>query len=83
MCDRLLRVGGIFVFDDWYWAFSNSSWMKDTRQDFMTDEQIHSCQIKMFLEELVNTHVGYQELEKLTVYRKIASTTKAQRPSIR
>lgn len=79
MCDRLLKVGGIFIFDDWYWAFANSSWMKDTRHEFMTEEQAASLQIKMFLEELVNTHVGYEELERLTVYRKIANTTKSER----
>lgn len=76
MCDRLLKIGGIIVFDDWYWAFANSKWMKDTRHEFMTEEQAEALQIRMFLEELVNTHVGYEQLEKLTVYRKTASTTK-------
>ncbi|MEM8804226.1 MAG: class I SAM-dependent methyltransferase [Pseudomonadota bacterium] len=76
MCDRLLKVGGILVFDDWYWAFANSKWMADTRDQFMTEEQAEALQIKMFLEELVNDHVGYKEVEKLTVYRKIAGTSR-------
>jgi predicted O-methyltransferase YrrM len=77
LCDRLLKVGGVMIFDDWYWAYANSKWMADVRDDFMTEEQAKSLQIKMLIEDLIRPHVGYREVERLEVFQKIASTTRA------
>jgi predicted O-methyltransferase YrrM len=74
MADRILKVNGIMIFDDWSWSFSSSQWMKDIRHQFMTDEQINARQIGMFIRDLVDTHVGYEALLPNEVYRKVAST---------
>lgn len=80
MTDRLLKVGGIMIFDDWNWRYADSQYMKDIRHLYMTDEQINSNQIGMFIRELVETHIGYETLLANEVYRKLASTTKPKAP---
>jgi predicted O-methyltransferase YrrM len=74
MADRILKVNGIMIFDDWSWSFSSSQWMKDIRHQYMTDEQIASKQIGRFIRDLVDTHVGYEALAPNEVYRKVRST---------
>jgi predicted O-methyltransferase YrrM len=76
MCDRLLKVGGAMIFDDWNWSFSQSRWMKGVRDNFMTEEQINNQQIGYLLNTLVKNHIGYEEALQNEVFRKIASTTK-------
>jgi predicted O-methyltransferase YrrM len=80
MCDRLLKVGGIMIFDDWNWRYADSQYMKDIRHLYMTDEQISANQIGMFIRELVETHIGYETLLANEVYRKVASSTKSTVP---
>lgn len=76
MADRVLKVGGLMIFDDWNWKFAVSEYMKNVRHNYMTDEQINSQQIGYFIKTLVNNHIGYETLLDNEVYRKIASTTK-------
>jgi len=71
LCDRLLSPGGVMVFDDYDWSFSISTYMQGRRQNYMTDEQIETKQIKMFIDTLVKTHPGYEEIVENNVYRKI------------
>lgn len=76
MADRVLKIGGLMIFDDWNWKFAVSEYMKNVRHNYMTDEQINSQQIGYFIKTLVNNHIGYETLLDNEVYRKIASTTK-------
>ncbi|WP_339756941.1 class I SAM-dependent methyltransferase [uncultured Hoeflea sp.] len=76
MCDRLIKVGGVIVFDDWNWKFEQSAYMKRTRHEYMTPEQESSCQVGYVIDTLVKNHIGYEEIEENVVYKKIQSTTK-------
>lgn len=70
LCDRLLTPGGVIVFDDYDWSFSISTYMQGRRREYMTDEQIEATQIKLFVDTLVKTHPGYEEVIENNVYRK-------------
>lgn len=74
MCDRLLKVGGTIVFDDYVWRYADSRYMKDVRDQFMTKEQEESRQVALLVEELVKTHIGYEMVIESKAFRKIAST---------
>ena len=73
-CDRLLRLGGYIVFDDYGWSYSTSAHMKNKRLEYMTEEQVDSKQIAFFIDTLVRNHVGYEEVWPNRIFRKIAVT---------
>jgi len=50
LCDRLLKPGGYLEFDDYNWSFAASCWMHENRDQFMTDEQISTPQVKMVVD---------------------------------
>lgn len=72
LCDMLLKPGGFLEIDDYGWSFSVSQWMKETRQDFMTDEQIGTRQVAMVVDLFLKGNPGYEEVYKDRIYRKRA-----------
>lgn len=76
MADRLLKVRGFLIFDDWNWSYSISQYMKDVRHNYMTEDQIESNQIGFLLETLVETHLAYETVRPKEVYRKLLSTSR-------
>jgi predicted O-methyltransferase YrrM len=72
LLDRLLKPGGLIVFDDYSWAYSKTEYMKDVRDQYMTEEMIEAPQIKIFVDSLVKTHPDYEEVIKNVVYLKQA-----------
>lgn len=70
-CDRLLKVGGFMIFDDYNWRYADSKYMKGKRLLYMTQEQVNAFQINMFIEDLVSTHIGYETVKKNKIFRKI------------
>src|SRR6185312_8262709 len=73
LVDRLLRPGGYLEFDDYNWAFATSRWMQETRDDFMTQEQIRTAQVKMVVDLFLRGNPDYQVLQPNRLYRKLAS----------
>jgi len=78
MCDRILNTGGIIVFDDYNWRYADSKYMKDIRNLYMTEEQINSCQIKLFVDQIVSNHIGYKPIVKNSVYQKVLNMWKSE-----
>ncbi|MEY9723481.1 putative O-methyltransferase YrrM [Sinorhizobium fredii] len=76
MCDRLLKVGGHIYFDDYVWRYADSRYMKDVRNQYMTKEQEEAYQIKMFIDDLVQTHAGYECVLENNGFKKILTTQK-------
>lgn len=76
MCDRLLKVGGHIYFDDYVWRYADSRYMKDVRNQYMTKEQEEAYQIKMFIDDLVQTHAGYECVLENKGFKKILTTQK-------
>jgi predicted O-methyltransferase YrrM len=76
MCDRLLKVGGSVIFDDYAWRYADSRYMRGERDNYMTKEQIEATQIKMFIDDLVATHVNYETVVATKVFRKVRNSTK-------
>lgn len=70
LCDRLLKPGGFLEVDDYYWKFSQSQWMKQTRHDFMTDEQIDTAQLAMVVDLFLNGNPAYEVIAPNRIYRK-------------
>ena len=77
MCDRLLKVGGIILFDDYLWSYASSKYLSDVRNDYMTAEQESATQIQMFVDQLVKSSVHYEEVMPNKGYRKISSSVKS------
>ena len=71
LCDMLLKPGGFIEVDDYYWKFSQSQWMKEIRQEFMTDEQINTAQLAMVVNLFLNSNPGYEVITKNRIYRKL------------
>jgi predicted O-methyltransferase YrrM len=70
MCDRLLKVGGYILFDDYDWSYSQSNYLSGIRDQLMTPEQISSKQIKLLVDQLVKTSPNYEEIVPTKVYQK-------------
>lgn len=75
MCDRLLKVGGVILFDDYDWRYAQSKYMRKERPNYMTEEQVDAYQIKMFIDDLVTTHAGYEAVIPTKSFRKVRNTT--------
>lgn len=73
-CDRLLKVGGLMIFDDYNWRYADSNYMKKNRLLYMTQQQVDAFQINMFIEDLVSAHIGYETVKKNKVFRKTLTT---------
>ena len=73
LCDRLLKPGGFLEFDDYNWCFAESRWMRDSREQFMTDEQIRTPQVKMVVDLLLHGNAGYAAVQPNRLYRKAAA----------
>ena len=76
MCDRLLKVGGLMLFDDYEWSFSGSKYLTGKRHEYMTSEQEESKQIKRFVDQLVKTSIHYEETMPNKGFRKLSSSVK-------
>ncbi len=74
MCDRLLKVGGKMLFDDYSWRFADSRWLRRGRSEYMTEEQEQAMQIKAFIDDLVKTHIGYECYLENKGFTKVMST---------
>lgn len=72
LCDRLLKPGGCINFDDYFWSLAGSRWMADTRDEFLTQEQIDAQQVKLVVDVLVRTDPRYEEIVPHKVFRKRA-----------
>ena len=66
----MLKPGGYLEFDDYGWSFAGSRWMHDTRQDFMTEEQIRTPQVKMVIDLFLRGNPAYQTLQTNRLFRK-------------
>jgi FkbM family methyltransferase len=73
LCDRLLKPEGYLEFDDYSWSFSKSHWMQDIRDQFMTDEQACTPQVKMVVDLFLNGNAEYTSVQPNRLYRKAAS----------
>ena len=73
LCDKLLKPGGYIEFDDYWWTFAGSKWMKDVRELFMTDEQIRTPQVRMVVDLFLSNNPNYEMVADRRVYRKISS----------
>lgn len=72
-CDLLLKEGGILILDDYEWCYAISRYMKDSRQKYMTDEQINAQQVALVVDTLVKPHPSYEEIVVNVAYRKRVS----------
>lgn len=66
LVDKLLKPGGIIVFDDYGWSFSSSPTMKDT--DYvknMSKEEQECSQVKKVYDILVKNHPDYHNFKIL------------------
>ena len=70
LCDRLLKPGGYLEFDDYNWCFAGSRWMRETRRQFMTDEQIQTPQVGMVIDLFLRDNAGYEPVQPNRLYRK-------------
>lgn len=70
LCDLLLKPGGFIELDDYYWTFAMSQWMKESRQEFMTDEQINTAQVAMVINLFLKGNPNYQVMVEGRIYRK-------------
>jgi FkbM family methyltransferase len=75
LCDRLLKPGGYLEFDDYSWCFAASRWMQETRDQFMTEEQIRTPQVKMVVDMFLNGNAGYSVVQPNRLYRKAGGPT--------
>ena len=74
LCDRLLKVGGYMISDDYYWTFAKSRYMADKRDQFMTSEQIETRQVALVVDLLVASNPQYEVVTKNKVYKKVLPT---------
>jgi len=71
LSDRLMKVGGLIVFDDYGWRFSAST--AKTKFENLTQEQRETPQIKMVVDDLVEHHIAFETVVPKKVYRKTTS----------
>jgi len=74
LCDKLLKVNGVIDFDDYYWRFLGSAHMSNTRDEFMTQEQIEERQIKLVIDLFVKNNSRYEEVSPNKAYRKLSNS---------
>jgi predicted O-methyltransferase YrrM len=83
LIDKMLRPGGIIVFDDQEWTMATSKTMNpevypEITQQY-TEDQICALQVKMIIELLVKPDPRYEELIPDKAYRKVVPVV--DRPS--
>lgn len=75
LIDKMLRPGGIIVFDDVYWALASSKTMRpDVYAEITeqyTEDQIIALQVKMVIELLVKPDPRYEEIIENFAYKKV------------
>ena len=70
LCDRLLKPGGLIEFDDYHWTFGHSQWMAETRDQFMTPEQVATPQVAMVVDLCLRGNPDYTAMVANRLYRK-------------
>lgn len=74
LCDRLLKDGGYIDFDDYSWTFSTSPTANPGNfpkvNEWYTQYQLDTAQIKMFVDSVVKSHPKYEEIIKNKIFRK-------------
>jgi predicted O-methyltransferase YrrM len=74
LAERLLKPGGMIVFDDYYWSHAKSPTQNPEKnpqiREFLTDEQIGLSHTKMLVDILVKPNPRFEELKPNAVYRK-------------
>jgi Methyltransferase domain len=74
LADRLLKIGGYFDFDDYYWKLGSSSSLSPERfpltAKLYTREQIDACQVEMIVRLLVRKSGRYREVVENKVFQK-------------
>lgn len=66
LVDKLLKPGGIIVFDDYNWSFASSPTMKDTEYvKSMSKEEQECSQVKKVYDILVKNHPNYHNFKIL------------------
>ena len=75
LADKMLRPGGIMVFDDVDWALAISKTMRpcvyEEITEQYTEDQIVALQIKMIIELLVKPDPRYEEIIENFAYKKV------------
>ncbi len=71
LCDRLLKVGGILVMDDYDWSYASAG-LHPNRN--MTPEQLATAQIKLVVDHFIEPHGSYEPVVPKSTYRKVQST---------
>jgi predicted O-methyltransferase YrrM len=75
LIDKMLRPGGIIVFDDTEWTISQSKTMNPAVYPEVTaqytEDQISALQVKMILELLVKPDPRYEEIIPNVAFRKV------------
>jgi hypothetical protein len=74
LADRLLKIGGYFDFDDYYWKLGTSPTLRPERfpltAKLYTREQIDTGQVEMIVRLLVRKSGRYRELVENKVFQK-------------
>lgn len=75
--DRLLEVGGVVDFDDYWWTLATSPSMNPKKftdtEKWYTPRQINQPHVKMIVEALVRKDDRYEEIKKNKAFRKVSS----------
>lgn len=71
LIDRLLKVGGYLLFDDYSWTLKKSKWLPE-RDRFAPPDMIERPNIKMICDLLVDTDPRYRNIAPRELWQKIA-----------
>lgn len=76
LIDRLLCVGGYLELDDFNWTHASSPTVNPQRHpvtgEQYTDEQIHTAQVKLIADLLIEPSGRYQSIVEHRVYQKLS-----------
>ncbi|AMS44701.1 MULTISPECIES: class I SAM-dependent methyltransferase [Aminobacter] len=69
--DKLVKPGGFIEFDDYGWKFENSTWMKATRHEYITDEHAAVPNIKMLVDLFVKGNPNYRMVTTNRLFQRL------------
>jgi len=69
--DKLVKLGGFIEFDDYEWKFENSTWMKNIRHQYITDEHAAVPNVKMLVDIFVKDNPRYLMVTNNRLFQRI------------
>lgn len=79
LLDKLVKPGGYIEFDDYGWKFENSAWMKSIRQEYVTDEQAATPNVKMLVDLFVIGNPNYRMITKNRLFERLHTIEPARK----